>query len=104
MNECLEEIGIPELTSEQIEDLCQGAEEAARKYVLSRVSSGKISTLNITIETLGTRPLTVNVDLEVVLSPRMKGYDVKSLTAEATEKAFESIKEYLRQLKCQLKK
>lgn len=96
----MEEIGIPELTSEQIKDLCEVAEEAARKYVLSKISSGKISTLNITIDTQGTKPLNVNVDVEIALSSLMKNYDVKKLTVEATKKAFASIETYLRGLKC----
>jgi hypothetical protein len=40
------ELGIPELTTEQIEALCANAEDAARKYVLSKVShKQKMSTL-----------------------------------------------------------
>lgn len=95
----MEEIGIPELTSEQIKELCEVAEEAARKYVLSKVSSGKVSALDITIDTQGTKPLNVNVDVEIALSPVMKNYDVKKLTVEATKKAFASIETYLRELK-----
>ena len=32
------EFGIPELTTEQIETLCSTAEDAARKYVLSKIT------------------------------------------------------------------
>ena len=35
--------GIPELTDEQIEEICEIAEEAARKYILSKVPLKKIS-------------------------------------------------------------
>jgi len=100
----LEEIGIPELTSEQMEELCEIAEEAAREYVLSKVPSRRLSTLNITIDTEGTRPITVNVDVEVTLSPLMKDYDVQKLTREATKMAFASIEKYLRGLACNSKK
>lgn len=100
----MEEIGIPELTSEQIKELCELAEEEARKYVLSKVSSGKISALNITIDAQGTKPLNVDVDIEIALSPLMKPYDVKKLTVEATKKAFASIETYLRELKCKSRK
>lgn len=100
----MEEMEIPELNSEQIKELCEVAEEAARKYVLSNVSSSKISTLNITIDTQGTKPLNVNVDVEIALSPLMKNYDVKKLTVEAMNKAFASIEKYLRKLKCKSRK
>ncbi len=93
-------MGIPKLTSEQIEILCEIAEKAARTYVLSKIPSHKIQVLNITVEAEGLKPLTVNVDTEIVLSPLMKNYDVERLVKEATAEAFRSIEEYLRRLKC----
>ena len=96
----LEEIGIPELSSEQVEELCEIGEKAARSHVLSKIPSRRISTLNITIDTDGTKPITVNVDVEIVLSPLMKDYDVEKLAEEAKEEAFASIENYLRKLAC----
>lgn len=96
----MEEIGIPKLTSEQVEVLCEIAEKAAREYVLSKVPSHRISSLDITIDTDGTKPVTVNVDVRVALSPLMKNYDVKGLVNEATEEAFATIEKYLRKLAC----
>lgn len=104
MKKFLEEIGIPELTSKQLEKLCEIGEKVARDYVLSKVSSRKISELNITVDTEGKKPITVNVDVEITLSPLMKNFDVEKLTREASEKAFVSIKEYLRELTCKYKK
>ncbi len=83
-----------------MKELCEVAEKAARNHVLSKVSSGKISALNITIDTQGTKPLNVNVDVEIALSPSMGNYDVKELTVEATKKAFASIETYLQGLTC----
>jgi len=100
----LEEIGISELTSEQVETLCAIAEKAARDHVLSKVPSRKISVLNITVDTEGLKPITVNVEVEIILSPLMKNYDVKKLAKEATEQAFEAVEAYLRELKCKSKR
>jgi len=96
----LEEIGIPELTPEQLEKLCEIGERAAREYVYSKVSAGKISELNISIDTEGIKPLRVNIDVEISLSPLMKDYNVEKLVKEATERAFASIKDYLSELAC----
>jgi hypothetical protein len=96
----LEEIGIPELTPEQLEKLCEIGEKAAREHVLSKVSPRKVSALNISVDTEGTKPVTVNIDVEISLSPLMKDYNVEKLVKEATEKAFASIKEYLSELSC----
>ena len=98
------ETGIPELTLEQVEELCERAEQAARDYVLSQVSTGRIATLDVSVDAEGTKPVTVNVDVTVVLSPLMKDFDVEALTKEATKRAFAIIEEYLRELKCKSKK
>jgi len=96
----LEEIGISELTSEQVETLCAIAEKAARDHVLSKVPSRKVLVLNITVGTEGLKPVTVNVEVEITLSPLMKNYDVKKLANEATKQAFKAVEAYLRELAC----
>ena len=96
----MEEMGISELTSEQVEELCEVAEKAAREHVLSKVPSRRISALNITVETEGTKPVSVNVDVEITLSPLMKNYDVKKLANEAIKKAFTSVERCLRDFAC----
>jgi len=100
VNHFLEEIGLSELTVEQLEKLCEIGEKAAREHILSRVSARRISTLDVTIDTEGAKPVTVNVEVELTLSPLMRNFNVEKLTEEATEKAFEAINEYLRETAC----
>lgn len=100
MNDFLEEIGISELTTDQLEKLCEIGEKAAREHVLSKVPSRRISTLDITVDTEGVKPVTVNVEVELTLSPLMKNFDVEKLVKEASEKAFAAIKAYLSELSC----
>jgi len=100
----LEEIGIPSLTPEQVEELCEIAEEAARKYVLSKIPIHRVSDLNLTIDVQGLKPLTVNLDIEITLSPLMKDYPVEKLAEEAKERAFSALENHLRKLACQSKK
>ena len=100
----MEDIGIPELTIEQVAELCEGAEGVARQHVLSKVSASRIVTLDVSVDAEGTKPVTVNVDVSVVLSPLMKDFDVEALTKEATNHAFAHIEEYLRELQCKSKK
>lgn len=83
-----------------MEELCGRAEKSAREYVLSKVSSQKITTLDITIDTVGAKPVTVNVEVAITLSPLMKKFDVERLVNEAKEEAFASIERYLRTLTC----
>ena len=89
---------ISELTEEQVQALCETAENAAREYVLSKVPSKKISELNITVEAEGKIPLTLNVEVEVSLSPLMKDFDVQQLVDEAVKEAFASAERYMREI------
>ena len=100
----MEELGLPELTTEQIEELCSITEEDAREYVLSKVPSKRIETLNISVEVEGTKPVTLTVEIDIALSPLMKDFDVQKLVDEAVNEAFTSAKKYLRELKCHSKK
>jgi hypothetical protein len=100
----MEALGIPELTSEQIEELCLIAEKAAREHVLSKVPSKKIETLDISAEAEGTRPVALRIDVAVTLSPSMKSFDVKKLVDEAVREAFVSAEKHLREIACHSQK
>ena len=100
----MEELGLPELTSEQIEELCDIGEKAARKYILSKVPLKRIETLNISAEVEGTKHITLTVDIDIALSPLMKDFDAQNLVNEAVKEAFQSAERYLRELKCHSKK
>ena len=95
--------GIPKLTDEQIEEICQIAEEAARKYILSKVPLKKISDFDITVETEGVKPLNISVEISLELSPLMRNYDTEKLVKEAVKKAFEAIDKHLKGLSCKSK-
>ena len=98
------EIGIPELKSKQIEELCSIVEKTARQYIISKVSPKRIEALNISVETEGTKPVNLTVDVDVSLSPLMKKFNVQKLVDEAIKEAFTSAENYLRELKCRSKK
>jgi len=100
----VEQLDIPKLTSEQIEELCVVAEEAARKYVLSRVPSKRIENLDVSVDAEGTKPVNLKVDIDINLSPLMKNFDTQRLVDEAVKQAFATAERYLRELKCHSKK
>ena len=100
----MEALGLPELTSEQIEELCLIAEKAARGHVFSVVPSKKIETLDISAEAEGTKPVVLRVDVAVTLSPSKKSFDVQKLVDEAVREAFSSAEKHLRVLACHSQK
>ena len=93
------ELGIPELTTEQIETLCSTAENAARKYVLSKVSSKMVDRLDISVEAVGSKPVNVTVEVDLVLTPQAEGVDAEALVKEATNEAHKASENYLRKIK-----
>lgn len=94
----MEELGIPDLTTEQIEMLCATAENAARKHILSKVPSKMVEKLNISVEADGTKPVNVTVEIDLELSPKMKDFDADKLVNEAVEEAHKTSENYLRKL------
>ncbi|MCL5949861.1 MAG: DUF3194 domain-containing protein [Candidatus Bathyarchaeota archaeon] len=93
------ELGIPELTTEQIELLCQTAEDAARKYVLSKLSSKEIDRLDISVEAEGTKPVNVTVEINLVLSPQTKNVDADAIVKEAANQGQNAAENFLRKIK-----
>jgi AMMECR1 domain-containing protein len=92
------DLGIPELTDEQIEEASQAAEDAARKHIFSQVNPKEVTDLNISVEAEGAKPVSFTVEVDLVLSPEAKGIGEKTLTQQAVQKAFEAIESYLRKL------
>ena len=92
------DLGIPELTNEQIETLCQNAENAARKAVLAKVSSKMVDKLDVTVEAEGAKPVSFTVEVNLVLLPDARGFSEKELVDEAVKAAFEAIETHLRKL------
>ena len=88
------------LSSDQLEQLCEIAEEAARDYIRSKVRWRKISDLNITVEVGGEGSVTLDVDVEIRLSPLLRDVDVEGLTRGAVDAAFSSAEEFLRKIGC----
>jgi hypothetical protein len=95
----LVELGIPELSTEQIETLCSTAENAARKHVLSKVSSKMVDRLDISVEAEGSKPVKVTVEINLTLTSEAKGVDAQALVKEATNEAHKASEKYLRKLK-----
>ncbi|MCW3996845.1 MAG: DUF3194 domain-containing protein [Candidatus Bathyarchaeota archaeon] len=93
------ELGIPELTTEQIELLSQKAEEAARKVILQKVSAKLVEGLDISVEVEGTKPVEVTVEVNLVLSPQAKGVDADALVKEGVAAAHRAAENFLRKIK-----
>ncbi|MGE5188277.1 MAG: DUF3194 domain-containing protein [Betaproteobacteria bacterium] len=93
------ELGIPELSTEQVELLSSKAEEAAKKYVLSKVSAKDLDRLDIAVEVDGNKPVNVTVEIDLLLSKQAKGVDAEALAKAAVHEAQKAAENFLRKLK-----
>ena len=84
-------------TTDEIEQICEAAQEAARKHLLSRVSVKQIGELDVTVEAVGDKPLVVSVDVAIELTSGNQNLD--PLVDEATDKAFSAAEAKARELK-----
>jgi len=100
----VEELGIPELTNEQIEELCTIAEATAREYVYSKVPKKNVEKLGVSTEVKDSRPVNLTVEVDINLSPSMKDFEVQDLAKAAVNEAFQSAEKYLRKLACRSQK
>jgi hypothetical protein len=91
------ELGIPELTTEQIELLCNTAEDAAKKHVLSQVPNKLVERLDISVEAAGTKPVEVTVEVDLALSEAAK-VDTAKLASDAVDAAHKAAENFLRNL------
>lgn len=87
---------MPELTPQELEEICLLMEEAARKYVLSQVPPKHIESLNITIEANIEDGLNLAVDVELSLSSALHDVNVQKIADEAAGYAFNEVEKYLR--------
>jgi len=95
----VETLSLPELTSEQIENLCSTVENAAREHIFSKVSSKMVEKLNISVEAEGAKPLDMTIDIEAALSPQTKSVALTQLVDDAAKEALKAGENYLRTLK-----
>jgi len=93
------ELGLPDLTTDQIETVSQTAEKAARKAVLSKISSKLIEKLDISVEAEGQKPLNLTVEIDLILAPETKGVNAQAIVNEAIDEAHKASENYLRTLK-----
>ena len=83
-------------TTDEIERICEAAQDAARNHLLSKVSVKQVSDLDVTVEAVGDKPLLVYVDVAIELTSGNQ--DLEPLVDEATYIAFSAAETKAREL------
>ena len=90
------ELGLPDLDEDRIEDLCEIADNAIKKYIFSKIKKSKATVLESTIE-ISTENKICQIDIELDLEiPTLDSKEVKEIADKAVEIAFESIEKELK--------
>jgi len=92
------ELGFPELSTEQIELLCQTAEDAARKTIYAKVPAKDVDRLDIAVEVEGTKPVNVTVEINLLLAKTTQA-DAEAIVKEAIAQAHKATENFLSKLK-----
>ena len=83
-------------TTDEIERICEAAQDAARNHLLSKVSVKQVSDLDVMVEAVGDKPLVVYVDVAIELTSGNQ--DLGPLVDEATDIAFAAAEAKAREL------
>lgn len=94
---------ISDLSYEEIEKICEVAEEAARKYIMSKVPSEYVSDLSISIDVESLETLNVDIDIEIELSPIYRKANVEEIAKGSVKAAFDAIERYLENIRSRAK-
>jgi hypothetical protein len=94
----LVELGLPELTTTQIETLCEIAENVAREHIQTKLSSKLIDRLDIIVEAQGTKPVDLSVEINLDLNKDAKNIDATVIVQEAVAQAHLASENFLRTL------
>ena len=83
-------------TDDEIEAICAAAEEAARRFILSKISLKKLEDLNVAVEAVGDKPLSLNV--EIAVETDLEDPSLSVTIDEATDAAFAAAEAKVREL------
>ena len=83
-------------TDDEIESICSAAEEAARKFILSKISLKKLEDLHLSVEGAGDKPLSLTV--EIAIQSELEDPELNAIIDNATEAAFAAAEAKVREL------
>jgi len=83
-------------SQEELEQICEAAENAARDFLFTQFNPKLMLDLEISVESTGDAPLIL--DIEISVSPAKGVDDLSDLVDKACDKAFEAAEEKAREL------
>lgn len=83
---------------EVLEKICGIAEEAARKYIMSKVPKEYVSDFSISVDLESSDSLNIDIEVELTLSPLCRNMNADKIAKESIDAAFNAIEKYLKEI------
>jgi hypothetical protein len=83
-------------TDEEVELICTAAEEAAREFILSKISLKRLDDLDLSVEGTGDKPLSVTV--QIGIESEVENPELDRIIDDATNAAFAAAEAKVREL------
>jgi hypothetical protein len=83
-------------TDEEVELICTAAEEAARELILSKISLKRLDDLDLSVEGVGDKPLSVTV--QIAIQSELENPELDNIVDDATNAAFAAAEAKVREL------
>lgn len=87
------------LSYEELEKICEMAELAARKYIMSKVPKEFISDVSISVDLESLDSLNIDIEVELMLSPLCKNISSDEIAKESVKAAFDAVEKYLEEIR-----
>lgn len=100
-----EETAISKLSLDELQSVCESAELKIRRFIFSKVASNLVDDLNILVDADASAPASINIEVDLRLSPLVKEVNAAKLVEDAIDHGFLLVEEKTREiLACRSKK
>ncbi len=89
---------ISELDLNELQSVCEATERMIRRFVFSKVASKLVDDLNVAVGVNGSHPASIDIEVEIRLSPLLKSVDVDVLVEDAVDFGFRSAEEKAKEI------
>lgn len=93
-----EDPAISELDLDELQLVCEATEAEIRRFIFSKVARKLVDDLNVTVSVNGFHPASIDIELEIQLSPLLKSVDVDGLIEDAVDHGFRSAEEKAKEI------
>jgi hypothetical protein len=93
-----EEPAISELDLNELQSVCEATDLEIRRFIFSKVAGKLVEDLNVTVGVNGFPPSSIDIEVEIQISPILKSVDADRLIEDAVDYGFRSAEEKAKEI------